>query len=64
MEDKIMSKSELKRISKTNQSEFSHKYACWPNNHNGWAKMKKQNRKLAKTRLKHRFITDLRNMGE
>lgn len=34
------------------QSEFSHRYACWANNHNGWSKMKKQNRKLAKTREK------------
>ena len=34
------------------QSEFSHRYACWANNHNGWSKMKKKNRKLAKNRLK------------
>jgi hypothetical protein len=34
------------------QSEFSHRYACWANNHNGWAKMKKANKKLAKVRLK------------
>lgn len=26
------------------QSEFSHRYACWANNHNGWAKMKKANK--------------------
>ena len=32
------------------QSEFSHKYACWANNHNGWAKMKKSNKRLAKIR--------------
>ena len=29
------------------QSEFSHRYACWAKNHNGWAKMKKSNKKLA-----------------
>lgn len=23
------------------QSEFDHRFACWANNHNGWAKMKK-----------------------
>lgn len=34
------------------QSEFSHRYACWANNHNGWAKMKKFNKRLAKRRLK------------
>lgn len=34
------------------QSEFDHKYACWANNHMGWAKMKKSNRKLSKRRLR------------
>ena len=34
------------------QSEFSHRYACWANNHNGWAKMKKKNRRLAKRKMK------------
>ena len=34
------------------QSEFSHRYACWANNHRGWAKMKKSNKRLAKHRLK------------
>ena len=34
------------------QSEFDHHYACWANNHRGWAKMKKQNKKLAKKRLR------------
>lgn len=33
------------------QSEFSHRYACWANNHNGWSKMKKMNRRLAKRKL-------------
>lgn len=34
------------------QSEFSHRYACWANNHMGWAKMKKANRKQAKNKSK------------
>lgn len=34
------------------QSEFSHRYACWANNHNGWAKMKKTHKRIAKKRLK------------
>ena len=34
------------------QSEFSHRYACWANNHMGWAKMKKANRKWAKNKSK------------
>ena len=42
----------LKRLSKQCQSEFDHKYACWALNHQGWSKMKKLNRKLAKKRLK------------
>lgn len=32
------------------QSEFDHRYACWANNHMGWAKMKKFNKRLAKRR--------------
>lgn len=32
------------------QSEFDHQYACWANNHMGWAKMKKSNKRLAKRR--------------
>lgn len=50
-ERRIM-RNELKRLAKQDQSEFSHKYACWANNHNGWSKMKKLNRKLAKKRLR------------
>ena len=34
------------------QSEFSHKFACWANNHRGWAKMKKFNKRIAKKREK------------
>ena len=34
------------------QSEFDHRWACWANNHRGWAKMKKYNKKLAKKRLR------------
>ena len=36
------------------QSEFSHRFACWANNHNGWAKMKKYNKRLAKRRLRRK----------
>lgn len=39
-------------ITNHRQDEFSHKFACWANNHNGWAKMKKANKKLAKKRLR------------
>lgn len=35
------------------QSEFSRRFACWANNHRGWAKMKKANKRLAKRRLKN-----------
>lgn len=34
------------------QSEFSHRYACWANNHMGWTKMKKSNKRIAKHREK------------
>lgn len=37
-------RSEIKRrqFSENHQSWFSHDYACWANNHNGWRKMKKR----------------------
>lgn len=37
------------------QSDFSHYFACWANNHMGWSKMKKKNKKIAKKRIK-RFL--------
>ena len=40
------------------QSEFDHRYACWANNHRGWAKMKKYNKKLAKKRLRRATIKE------
>ena len=43
------------------QSEFSHRYACWAKNHNGWAKMKKSNKKLAKRRLKQELRKERQN---
>lgn len=36
------------------QSEFDHHWACWANNHMGWAKMKKNNKKIAKKRLRRK----------
>lgn len=38
----------------TSQSEFSHRWATWAQNHMGWAKMKKYNRRVAKKRLRRR----------
>lgn len=29
-------------------SEFSHQFACWANNHRGWAKAKKSEKRRAK----------------
>lgn len=36
----------------TRQSEFDHRFACWAVNHNGWAKAKKFNKRMAKRRLR------------
>jgi len=33
------------------ESEFSHRYAAWANNHRGWQKMKRKNRRIAKRRF-------------
>ena len=41
------------------QSEFDHHYACWANNHRGWAKMKKSNKRLAKRREKRQLRKEM-----
>ena len=43
------------------QSEFDLRYACWAKNHNGWAKAKKFNKKVAKRRLKQELRKKLQN---
>ena len=40
------------------QSEFDHRFACWANNHMGWAKMKKFNKRLAKRRLRQAWAKE------
>lgn len=42
------------------QSEFSHHCACWAANHNGWAKMKRANKRIAKRRMKQDLDRQLR----
>ena len=34
------------------QSEYSRRHATWANNHGGWSKQKKCNRRLAKRKMK------------
>ena len=43
------------------QSEFDHLFACWANNHNGWAKAKKYNKRVAKRRLKQEWKKEDQN---
>ena len=43
------------------QSEFDHRWACWANNHNGWAKLKKMNRRLAKRKIAREAQRDIQN---
>lgn len=43
------------------QSEFDHHYACWANNHNGWAKMKKANKKLAKVKMNREIYKQIQD---
>ena len=42
------------------QSEFDRHFACWANNHRGWSKMKKYNRRLAKRREKRSWQREVR----
>lgn len=47
-------RSEIKRrqFSDMHQSYFSKQMATWANNHNGWRKMKKKNRKIFKKKFR------------
>ena len=47
---KDMKKQQIYKEYLDYQSPFSHYFACWVNNHNGWRKMKKTNKKRAKKR--------------
>lgn len=46
----VMKKAQTYKGFLNYQSKFSHLFAAWVNNHNGWSKMKKLNKKVAKKR--------------
>lgn len=46
------------------QSEFSHRWACWANNHRGWAKFKQSNRRLGKRKYNREQERDLHDRLE
>ena len=46
------------------QSEFDHHWACWANNHMGWSKMKKANKKIAKKRLRRKTQKQIKESME
>ncbi len=48
----MSSRSDLKRL--TEEDRFVRAFACWANNHKGWSKTKKRNRRLARRRLRRR----------
>lgn len=54
-------RSEIKRrqFSENHQSWLSHDCACWANNHNGWRKMKKKNRRLFKKKYRREVENDI-----
>lgn len=56
-----MKRSEITRrqFSDRGQSWFSKRYACWANNHNGWSKMKKLNRKLFKKKFRRETVREI-----
>lgn len=56
-----MKSNEISRrqYSENHQSEFSHRHASWANNHNGWRKMKKKNRKLFKKKFRREIEKNL-----
>ena len=58
-----MKRSEITRrqFSDRGQSWFSHYCACWAINHNGWSKMKKQNRRLFKKKYRREINKEVEN---
>ena len=48
----MSSRSDLKRL--TEEDRFARAFCCWANNHKGWSKTKKRNRRIAKRKLKRR----------
>jgi hypothetical protein len=46
------------------ESEFDHRWACWANNHNGWARMKKFNKKVTKHREKQILDKEMKKENE
>lgn len=54
-----MSRSRLKRL--TEEDRFARRFACWANNHGGWSKTKKRNRRIAKRKLKREDGYELRD---
>lgn len=73
--DGIILRSEVNKIKKSNevsrrqfseygQSWFSKRYACWANNHNGWSKMKKKNRRMFKSKLRQEQNKEIREILE
>lgn len=61
-----MKRSEVKRkqFSDNCQSWFEKLYACWANNHNGWSKMKKKNRRRYKKKFREETKKEIREVME
>lgn len=53
-----------RQFSEHGQSCFSKRYACWANNHNGWSKMKKKNRRMFKSKLRQEQNKEIREILE
>lgn len=53
-----------RQFSEYGQSWFSQRYACWANNHNGWSKMKKKNRRMFKSKLRQEQNKEIREILE
>jgi hypothetical protein len=58
-----MNKAEITRrqFSDRGQSWFSKRYASWANNHNGWSKMKKLNRRLFKKKYRREIDKEIKS---
>lgn len=49
----------FKLLSTQDQSGFDRKYACWANNHRGWQKMKRRNKRVSRRKLKEELNKEI-----
>lgn len=53
-----------RQFSDNGQSWFSRQWACWANNHRGWQKMKKKNKRMFKKKFRRETEKEIKQQME